>query len=276
MLPPIRYAASDDGVLLAYLREGDGVPALIISDPLFTDLERYWPVFRRAAEPAGGFEQLNTIYFSPRGFGLSDRDVEPPSIDRQLLDIDTILVHAGEESVALLAPGNAGTTAVLYAAARPERVRSLVLFNYWSNRSDWRGPLSHLLETNWELYTVLIGQVVAGKGDPGGGAEVTAIMQASGSGPAYHAWLATNASVDLREYLPRITAPTLVMCRKEIVIGSYSLIDRARRLASGIPDARLALLPGDAYAIDQGVIREAVEFVTKVERDRAREGAAPR
>jgi pimeloyl-ACP methyl ester carboxylesterase len=64
-----------------------------------------------------------------RGTGGSERPVDPATYrcDRQVDDVEALREHLGLERVDLLAHSAGGDLAILYAAGRPERVRSLTL-----------------------------------------------------------------------------------------------------------------------------------------------------
>ena len=65
--------------------------------------------------------------------------------------------------------------------------------------------------------------------------------------------------IDVTELLPQVRSPTLVLQRRQIPILS---VDIARRLASRIPDARLALLEGTSqapYLGDTDAVLQAIE-----------------
>lgn len=258
---PIRYAHTSDGVNLAYVSQGTGIPALIVGDPLFTHLERYWPQLAAVPGVDSYFQHCRIMFYSPRGFGLSDRDVGETTLEQRITDIDTVLDHAGVEKVALLATGNAGITALLYAAARPERVSELVLYMFWSNQVGMAGGLGQLLESNWDLYTVLLGQIIAGRSKAQEGPEIAELLRASGSQQQYIRWLHENASVDLAEILPQVETPTLVLCREERLVGNISPIAGARRITGTMRNASLQLLPGDHYTIDESAMSAALDFV---------------
>jgi class 3 adenylate cyclase len=155
-------------------------------------------------------------------------------------------------------------------------VSELVLYMFWSNRVGLAGGLGQLLESNWDLYTVLLGQIIAGRVRASEGRAITDLLQASGSPQAYIHWLRENADVDLTELLPRIEAPTLVLCRQERLIGDISPIEGARRLAGGIRNASMQLLPGDSYIIDEHVIEVCRAFLVEQEGDPGEGGEAVR
>lgn len=277
MLPPLRYARTADDYHIAYMSEGEGTPVLIIGDPLFSHLELYWPWFQGLENWERLTSRQQIAMYSPRGFGLSDRDHGPSTPEQRIADIDAVLDHWGVDAAAIWCAGNSSATGLLYATQRPERVRQLALYNYWTPRSGetiGSGALAQLLRANWDLYTLLVGQVIAGRNKPEVGAEFTTIMRASGTAAAYEDWIEGNASIDARALLGSVRTPALVLCRQELMVGNFSPLADARRLAAGIPDARLALLPGDSYLSDEPVMEACSRFTA--EHEGMREQLEPR
>jgi class 3 adenylate cyclase len=80
--------------------------------------------------------------------------------------------------------------------------------------------------------------------------EVWSSARAARLGTSPGAWAAytrMNLEVDVRDVLPTISAPALVMCRTDVAFPPGSL-ESGRYLADRIPGARLVELPGEDYA----------------------------
>lgn len=78
----------------------------------------------------GGLAEVRPlVILNLRGTGGSDRpaDARTYRADRMVGDLDALREHLGYERIDLLAHSAGGTLALLYAAAHPERVRSLTL-----------------------------------------------------------------------------------------------------------------------------------------------------
>lgn len=277
-IPPIRYARTSDDVFIAYCVDGSGSPVLMLVEPVFADFGLYWP-WLMAMDNWPEMTGKHAIgYLSWRGFGLSDREVPLASVEDRIRDIDAVLDQWGVEKVSLWCGGNVGATGMLYAAERPERVSSLVLYNFWlgpSGRTLGQGALSQLLEANWEYYLILLGQILAGVENPERGREFTKIMAASATQEHYRGWLEKNLEIDVISLMPRIKVPTLVVVWQQLTLGSFSPLESARKLAAGIANARLSLLPGNSYLVDETSLATASRFSLDVQANRMGPGGRP-
>jgi len=111
-----------DGRKLTYRKMGTG-PVLVchpggpgFSSSYFADLAGLW-------------EKFTLIMLNPRGTGGSDRpsDSGAYQIDDYVADVEELRGHLGEERLLLLGHSHGGVVAQAYAAAYPGRVRRLVL-----------------------------------------------------------------------------------------------------------------------------------------------------
>jgi proline-specific peptidase len=111
-----------DGRQLTYRRLGKG-PMLVchpggpgFSSTYFSDLAGLW-------------ERFTLVMLNPRGTGGSDRprDHRGYQIDDYVRDVDEVRVHLGLERMLLLGHSHGGVVAQAYAAEHPGRVGKLVL-----------------------------------------------------------------------------------------------------------------------------------------------------
>jgi pimeloyl-ACP methyl ester carboxylesterase len=111
-----------DGRKLTYRKLGHG-PVLVchpggpgFSSTYFGDLAALW-------------EQFTLVMLNPRGTGGSDRpkDKRAYQIEDYVADLEELRRHLGQEKMLLLGHSHGGVVAMAYAAAHPDRVRSLVL-----------------------------------------------------------------------------------------------------------------------------------------------------
>ena len=78
---------------------------------------------------AGLWEKFTLVMLNPRGTGGSDRPPDPSAyqIDDYVADLEELRVHLGEERLLLLGHSHGGVVAQAYAAAYPGRVRRLII-----------------------------------------------------------------------------------------------------------------------------------------------------
>ena len=269
-MPPIRFATVP-GARIAYQELGEG-PTIVSVPPLAQNIEMAWEwrdiasMLRRFA----GFSRF--IHFDKRGTGASDQ-AEVNDIDERVDDLRAVMDAAGVERAHLFASSEGGPMAVLFAATYPHRVESLIL---WGT-----GP--YMAPPDWDADEVAAGRKRSEHfADVWGTPDsfiVDRFAPSLAADPEFRAWhqryeraAASRSSLrrlidlmwhmDVREVLPQITVPTLVLHR----IGDQPVpIDFGRELAAGIPGAELVELEGDdhfAYAGDMGWMDIMERWVT--------------
>jgi pimeloyl-ACP methyl ester carboxylesterase len=272
MTAPVRYARSGD-VNIAYQVTGDGPFDLVLVHGFFSHLEIDWehPELASFFERLGSFSRL--IRFDKRGTGLSDRAVGLPDLETRMDDVRAVMDAAGSAEAALFGYSEGGPMSALFAATYPQRTRALVLYGSYAKRlrSDdypwaptWEERLrvADELEASWgddvDLSTMIPGA------DDATAAWFARRGRASLSPAAAKALILMNSKVDVREVLPTIQAPTLVMHRT----GDLdSHVDEGRYIAGRIPGAHFVELPGDVHVpwVDmEDILAEVEEFLTGV------------
>jgi class 3 adenylate cyclase/pimeloyl-ACP methyl ester carboxylesterase len=125
--PDVRYARSGD-VAIAYYVLGEGSPDLVFAPGYVSHLTHALenPVVSTFFERLASFGRL--IRFDRRGIGLSDRPRDVPTLETRMDDIRAVMDAADSRRAVLIATGEAGAMATLFAATYPERVAALVLW----------------------------------------------------------------------------------------------------------------------------------------------------
>ena len=125
--PLTRYARAADGVHIAYQVFGGGPVDVAFVWGVFSHVELVW----EHEAPAHYLRRLasfgRVIHFDKRGTGLSDRPGRLPTLEEQMDDVVAVMDAVGTERVVMLAGGDSGLLAILFAAAHPERTAALVL-----------------------------------------------------------------------------------------------------------------------------------------------------
>jgi pimeloyl-ACP methyl ester carboxylesterase len=282
-----RYAKSGD-VHIAYQVVGDGPVDLVFVPGWITHVELAWDdpfeaAFRRRL---ASFARL--IVFDKRGTGLSDRVPvdQLPILEERMDDVRAVMDAAGSERAALLGVSEGGAMSALFAATYPERTAALILYGSFA-----RAGAALLGEEELEARLREIGENWPDAIDPSIPAPTLAadpgyrdtwrtfIRHAASPGAAL-ALLRMNSQIDVRDVLPAIGVPTLVLYRRDARFGHGAAAWRrggedpitprgeAEYLAEHIPGARLVELPGADHlpwvGEPEAVLGEVEEFVTGV------------
>jgi len=279
MAAPTRYASSGDASI-AYQVIGDGPLDLLFLPGWISQVEQMWelPALRRFFDRLSAMGRV--IVFDRRGTGLSDRVVEPHSLDQEVLDALAVLDDAGSERAALFTYLLGGLVGALLAAEHPERIGALIMYasvarTAWAPDYDWALTV--------EQREAIVEQSVVAWGDPSNEA-VALLAPSMADDPTLANWLArmqrlsaspgearrllaSAIDLDVRAALPHIRVPTLVMQRP----GELGWDARhSRYLAEHIPGARYVELEGiDSFPFigdSDAILQEAEEFLTGARR----------
>jgi class 3 adenylate cyclase len=280
--PPIQYAANGD-VHIAYQVLGDGPLDLVLVAGAITNLEVLWEMsdYRRACERLASFARL--ILFDKRGMGLSDR-VRVGTLEERMDDVRAILDAVGSETAVLMGVSEGGPMSILFAASYPERTRGLVLCGAEvkeETTDDW--PWGEATREEFE-EAMDLERVVARwgkglgadlfaptrKGDPQLREQFGRLQVQSATPHDAVAFMRMAFEIDVRDVVPAVTAPTLIIHRVGDKICS---VENARWLSRNIEGSRYVELPGENHLpfIDgDDILDEIQEFLTGV-----REPVAP-
>jgi pimeloyl-ACP methyl ester carboxylesterase len=271
--PETRYARSGD-VHIAYQVVGDGPIDLVYVPPTLQQVEHLWAEPRVAAffERFASFSRL--ILFDRRGTGLSDAIAAATTLEDQMEDLSAVMDAVGSREAALFAQAEGAPMAALYAATHPERTRALVLYAGVARMTaapgyEWPGDAAARMARITDVFARwgtgerigLIAPSVAG--DAGLQRWFGKLERLSASPGALHHLFESAGGVDVRDVLPSIAAPTLVLHRRD-----DRLIDvrHSHYLAEHIPGARYVELPGEDNLLVVGdserVIEEVERFLT--------------
>ena len=124
-IPPVRFAESR-GARIAFQEWGTG-PNVVAIPPAAQNIEVAWewPSLRGMFERFGSF--CNYVHYDKRGTGSSDRTIRVPHVDDRVDDLKAVMDAAEIESAHLFAQSEGGVTTLLFAAAYPQRVKSLIM-----------------------------------------------------------------------------------------------------------------------------------------------------
>ena len=272
-LPPeTRYAKSGE-INIAYQVIGDGPIDLVFVPGFISHLDLQWadPRIARFLERLASFSRL--IMFDKRGTGLSDPVAAPAPLEDRMDDVRAVMDAAGSERAALFGLSEGGAMSVLFAATYPERTSALILCGTFATGTldpgdspggqRWVDEYRRVFDLvdHWGEGRTL--GVFAPSADSERDRMGRAIFERSAATPQMtRTLLRMVVETDVRDLLPTIRVPTLVLHRAE----EFVPVDHARYLAEHIPGGRLVVLPGadhiPFYGDADGYAEEIEEFLT--------------
>jgi class 3 adenylate cyclase/pimeloyl-ACP methyl ester carboxylesterase len=275
--PTTHYARSGDASI-AYQVVGETGLDLLFLTGWITQIEQLWeaPANRRFLERLAEFSRL--ILFDSRGTGLSERVLETYTLEQEAQDALAVLDAAGSERAALFTYSLGGLVGAQLAADRPDRIGALVMYasmarTSWAPDYDWamtREEREALTERNFarwgETNSEAMSVFAPSMSDDPALAAWFARLQRLAASPG-EARTIFNAMVDLdvRDALPRIRVPTLIMHRPRELVWD---VRHSRYLAKHIAGARYVELEGiDSFPFvgdSDAIIEEVEEFLTGV------------
>jgi pimeloyl-ACP methyl ester carboxylesterase len=271
--PQTQYASAGD-ISIAYQVVGDGPIDLVYAQGWLTNIEYAWesPHYADFLTKLGRFSRL--IFFDKRGTGLSERDVGFPTLEQRTEDIVAVLDAVGSDSAALFGVSEGGNMSALFAATYPERTRALVLSGTgargsWAPDYPWRRKpeeteqLIAYMRRNWGKPFELDEAAPSMADNEAAREWWGAYIRNSASPKAAELITRLNSQIDIREILPTIRSPTLVINREHDAWGPS---DEARYIADLIPNATLKIVPGADhlpwYGDQDRMVGEIEEFLT--------------
>ncbi|MDG4894193.1 alpha/beta fold hydrolase [Mesorhizobium sp. WSM4976] len=260
-----RYARSGE-VRIAYQVVGQGAFDLVFVPGFISNLDLHWEDegYSRLLKRLSAFSRL--ILFDKRGTGLSDRvDTHHlPSLETRMDDVRAVMDAAGSGRAAILGASEGAPMAMLFAASYPERTRALVLYGGYAHFHKWVMPPERLetfietAETSWGTGATLP-NFAPGRVDDTHFAQWWARFERLSASPTAAAALARmNAGIDVRGILPMISAPTLLIHRRNDARVNPGA---SRFLAKKIPHARLVEIAGRDHPIWTGDVDRVADLI---------------
>jgi DNA-binding SARP family transcriptional activator/pimeloyl-ACP methyl ester carboxylesterase len=258
---PVTRFTSVGSCAIAYQVLGDG-PTDLVFIPGFTGhLELRWedPNLSRLYRRLASGRRL--VLLDKRGTGMSDRAGGFPPLADHVGDVLAVMDAVGSRRAALFGVLDGGGIALLTAAAHPDRVTGVATYSTFPVLSAPDYPHAATPEQVATLRTVVsrlldVDQVIplwapSQVGNVAFARWLTRYLR-MGAGVGGAAEIAARlVETDLRETLPHVAVPTLVLHRR----GDRAVNPgNASYLAERIPHARLVLLPGDDAVLWAGDI----------------------
>jgi class 3 adenylate cyclase/pimeloyl-ACP methyl ester carboxylesterase len=273
--PDTRYVAVGDADV-AYQVLGEGPSDLLFFNGLGSNVEMAWedPEIAHFLRRLASLRRL--IFLDRRGTGASDGVPRNaiPTWEEWTEDIESVLDAVGSEQTSILATVDGGPIAILYAAAHPERVDSLVLCNTTARylvADDYPFGFTpealdfvvEFLRIHWGTPEFLSLAGAAGTEDPVRREALARLFRSSvtpRTAAAQYDYLLRN--LDVRPVLLLLRAPTLVLSADN---PNFLPMAHGRYVAEHIQGSKFVALPGNDMLIfsQQDVIfDEVAEFLT--------------
>ncbi len=266
--PPADQFVVHNGLHIAYQEAGTGPRDIVfVAGSMAMSLHWEQPATAKGLRRMSSFARLVT--YDQQGMGRSDRmDLSaPPTLYDLVADLEAVIEATGISDPILFGTHNGGAVAAVYATRHP--VRQLILCNTWARlevADDFPiGFGAHVLDRMEERYEKewgagrISGMYASPRGDaPPGRYE----LDSTSHNQLAHLFR-MNRKYDIRQLLPSISAPTLVIHLEEnrsipAAHGEY--------ISEAIPGARLVIIPGTDHLFMRnygGPVIDAVEeFVT--------------
>lgn len=282
--PPVTQYARSGELSIAYQVLGDGPIDLVFIPPFVTNLELAWDWPPLAAFYRAFASFARVILFDKRGTGLSDRVRQMPATRERVDDLQAVMNAAGCERAAVVGISEGAPLAISFAAANPKRVSALILYaplpkgtrsaDYpWAMPAEWWKGVAVTFENSWGSPEYMDADVAwRAPSESGNQAFVKwwGFYRRLGASPGAAADLTRlNARIDVRELLPEVRAPTLVLVRDGDRVISP---EHARYVARRIKGATYLELSGDDHLPFVG---DASAVVTAIARMLGVDGDVP-
>ncbi|MGB2874256.1 MAG: adenylate/guanylate cyclase domain-containing protein [Gaiellaceae bacterium] len=276
-IPETCYARSGD-VSIAYQAFGEGPVDLVWISGIISNVEYQWVEPRLASflERIASFSRL--IRFDKRGTGLSDGVDGVPTLEQRMDDVRAVMDDAGCDRAVLLGAVEGAPIALLFAATYPERTLGLVLYGshvktVWAPDFPWAPKFEEHLKAIDEAarfwgtrrYCDETTARLAPNSDDEFRRFWGSYMRVGASPAAATALMRMNMQIDVREVLPAIRVPTLILHRREDPVAN---VEQSRYMAQRIPNARYVELEGcdqiPMIGDTEALFRELESFVSEV------------
>jgi pimeloyl-ACP methyl ester carboxylesterase/DNA-binding winged helix-turn-helix (wHTH) protein/class 3 adenylate cyclase len=274
-VPETRYVENGE-VNIAYQVIGSGDLDIVFVMGWVSHLEYFWkhPLFASFLNRLASFSRL--ILFDKRGTGLSDRVPlsELPTLEQRMEDVHAVMDAVGSERAVLIGVSEGGPMCSLFAATYPEKTTALVMIGTYAKRikdedypwgvsAEDREAFFDLMRRDWGKPVGIEERAPSMAEDEEFRSWWAEYLRMGASPGAAVALTKMNAEIDVRNVLPLVRVPTLVIHRS----GDLCLkVEEGRFVASLIPASKYVELGGIDHLPFVGeqteVLDEIEEFLT--------------
>ena len=275
-MPDTQYARCGD-LSLAYQVFGSGDVDIVVSGSFVSNVEVSWasPEFTSFFEHLASFARV--VIYDKAGVGLSDPVAQVRTIEERAEELEAIMDTAGFERPALIGISEGGAASIVFGAARPDRVRALILMGSTAiTPIPFDGPWEEVIDRDTSEIRQYMQDSLGAPYTPDDEqierirAMGRAIRDAWGTGEAMslftpsirsrqqlgmiervsaspgmvRATIQALSGLDVRSILPVLDVPTLVVH----ATGDIAPVQFGRYLADHIPGARMVEVAGNDHA----------------------------
>jgi pimeloyl-ACP methyl ester carboxylesterase/DNA-binding CsgD family transcriptional regulator len=262
------FARIPDAGRVAFAVVGSG-PAVVLPAWWVSHLVEDWHFdpLRRFLENLAA--ERTVVRYDRLGTGMSDRERPGQTFtpEFELATLRAVVDELGLERMTLMGVSCGGCTAASFAASWPDRVDRLVFYGSYADGHALGPPQARksmvdLVRSHWGLGSRLLADMFAPSWSAEDRAAFTAIQRACADAQVAARLLELIYETDVREDLPRVRAPALVLHREH---DRAMRLRGAREIAALLPQAELVTLPGDAHlpwhGDGDGVLRAIAPFL---------------
>jgi pimeloyl-ACP methyl ester carboxylesterase/DNA-binding CsgD family transcriptional regulator len=235
---------------VAYELRGEG-PPLVAPAWWMSHLELDWENERYRRFWEGVADGYALIRYDRLGVGMSDRTLRKTdlTLDAEVATLRALLDELGLDRVSLLGGSSGSCTAVAFAAAFPERVERIVLYGSYPDGAaitsqDVSEAIVATVHAHWGLGSRLLSDIFLGAADPAEHEHFARFQREAATAETAAALLGLVYRLDVRDRLPLVRSPALVVHRRGDRAVPYAL---GRQVAAGIPGAAFVPLQGSAH-----------------------------
>lgn len=251
MATDVRFFDAPGGARIAYAVEGSG-PPLVVLPPWGTHLVAEESLSGHASFVGGLARDHAVVRYDRWGTGLSSRDRDDFSLERDLEVLVTLVEHLRLRRLALVGPSHGAPLAVAFAYRYPRLVSHLVLYGSRASSitsGDTWLALRQLMLANWPVAARSIAALATRGGGPSDVDAFAELLTASAAAETFVALQDAAIHEDMTAVLGQLRVPTLVLHRRaDALVSSGEAVD----LAGRIPGCRLELVDGTAHVHSTG------------------------
>jgi class 3 adenylate cyclase/pimeloyl-ACP methyl ester carboxylesterase len=248
----IAYCRARDGVQLAWAKVGSGPPLMKTANWL-NHLEYDWesPVWHHLLERLASEHTL--IRYDARGNGMSDRNVAELSLQTWVSDLEAVADAARLTRFPLFGASQGCAVSIAYAVRHPKKVSHLILYGGFALGGRKRSPeerqrreaMTTLMRLGWGSDEPTFRQLFSSQFLPEGTKEqidaFNELQRRTVSPECAAQYFEVAGDLDVRELLPKVKVPTLVMHVRD---DRVCPIEAGRQMAAAIPGARFVAFDG--------------------------------